>query len=65
MHHDAEPGRHIVEQQAHRFAAAFLMPADVIGKEFPTRMSWPAFFDLKHAGVCSSSPSLCARTLGF
>jgi Zn-dependent peptidase ImmA (M78 family) len=23
MHHDVEPGRHIVEQQAHRFAAAF------------------------------------------
>lgn len=47
MHHDAEPGRHVLEKQAHRFASAFLMPADVIRKEFPSRMSWPTFFDLK------------------
>jgi Zn-dependent peptidase ImmA (M78 family)/transcriptional regulator with XRE-family HTH domain len=66
MHHDAEPGRHIVEKQAHRFAAAFLMPADVIGREFPARMSWPAFFDLKQRWRVSLQALLYrARTLGF
>ncbi|HEY3193669.1 MAG TPA: ImmA/IrrE family metallo-endopeptidase [Candidatus Dormibacteraeota bacterium] len=30
LHHDAEPGRQAVEQQAHRFASAFLLPAETI-----------------------------------
>jgi Zn-dependent peptidase ImmA (M78 family) len=47
MHHDAEPGRQVVERQAQRFAAAFLMPAEAIGREFPSRMSWPVFLGLK------------------
>src|SRR5262249_12657537 len=47
MHHDAEPGRKPVENQAQRFAAAFLMPAEVIINELPSRMSWPVYFDLK------------------
>jgi len=65
MHHDVEPGRHIVEQQAHRFAAAFLLPADVIAKEFPARMSWPAFFRLKERWRVSLQALLYrARTLG-
>jgi Zn-dependent peptidase ImmA (M78 family)/transcriptional regulator with XRE-family HTH domain len=64
MHHDAEPGRHVVEKQAHRFAAAFLMPADVIAKEFPSRMSWPAYFDLKERWRVSLQALLYrARTL--
>ena len=65
MHHDAEPGRHVVEQQAHRFAAAFLLPADVIGRELPRRMSWPAFFALKQRWRVSLQALLYrARTLG-
>jgi len=65
MHHDAEPGRHVVENQANRFAAAFLMPADVIGKEFPSRMSWPVFFRLKERWRVSLQALLYrARTLG-
>lgn len=65
MHHDAESGRHIVEKQAHRFAAAFLMPANVIGEEFPSRMSWPAFFDLKQRWRVSLQALLYrARTVG-
>ncbi len=65
MHGDAEPGRHVVEQQAHRFAAAFLMPAETIGKEFPSRMSWPAFFKLKERWRISLQALLMrARTLG-
>ena len=39
--------RHVIENQAHRFAAAFPMPAGTIAKEFPHRMSWPAFIKLK------------------
>jgi Zn-dependent peptidase ImmA (M78 family)/transcriptional regulator with XRE-family HTH domain len=65
MHHDAEPGRHIVEKQAHRFAAAFMMPADVITDEFPARMSWPAYFKLKERWRVSLQALLYrARTLG-
>lgn len=47
MHHDVVPGHQALERQAQRFAAAFLMPADVIARELPRRMSWPAYFDLK------------------
>jgi len=65
MHHDAEPGRHIVEKQAHRFASAFLMPAEAIAKEFPSRMSWPAFFHLKQRWRVSLQALLYrAKTLG-
>ena len=65
MHHDVEPGRHVVEQQAHRFAAAFLLPADVIARELPGRMSWPAFFGLKERWRVSLQALLYrARTLG-
>jgi len=66
MHHDANPGRHVVEKQAHRFAAAFLMPAEIIGKEFPSRMSWPAFFSLKQRWRVSLQALLYrAKTLGI
>lgn len=65
MHCDAEPGRSIIEQQAHRFAAAFLMPAETIRKELPTRMSWSAFFALKERWRVSLQALLMrAKTLG-
>ena len=65
MHHDVEPGRHVIEQQAHRFAAAFLLPADVIIRELPRRMSWPTFFALKERWHVSLQALLYrARTLG-
>ena len=47
MHGDSEPGSKIVEDQAHRFAAEFLMPADTIIDELPTRADWNTLFDLK------------------
>ena len=47
MHRDAAPGHQLLERQAQRFAAALLMPADVIAREFPRRMSWPSYFELK------------------
>ena len=65
MHADAEPGRHVVENQAHRFAAGCLMPAETIAKEFPSRMSWPAFFKLKARWHVSLQALLMrAKTLG-
>ncbi len=65
MHHDALPGHQAVERQAQRFAAAFLMPADVIAHELPRRMSWPAYFDLKVRWRVSLQALLYrARTLG-
>ena len=65
MHADAEPGRHVIEDQAHRFAAAFLMPAETIAKEFPHRMSWPAFIKLKERWRVSLQVLLIrAKTLG-
>jgi len=47
MHHDADPGESTVERQAHQFAGAFLMPAETIKREFPKRMNWTKFFELK------------------
>lgn len=65
MHHDALPGHQSLERQAQRFAAAFLMPAHVIRRELPSRMSWPAYFDLKLRWRVSLQALLYrARTLG-
>jgi len=47
MHSDAEPGNRVLEQQAHTFAAAFLMPAENIATELPTKLDWPTFLRLK------------------
>jgi Zn-dependent peptidase ImmA (M78 family)/DNA-binding XRE family transcriptional regulator len=65
LHHDVEPGRQAVEQEAHRFAAAFLMPADAIARELPTRMRWPVYFELKQRWRVALAALLYrARTLG-
>lgn len=54
-----------VEQQAHMFAAAFLMPAADIRSELPTRADWPAFFELKRKWQVSIAALLMrAKTLG-
>jgi Zn-dependent peptidase ImmA (M78 family)/transcriptional regulator with XRE-family HTH domain len=37
MHPDPEPGNKTMERQAHAFAASFLMPADQIRDELPTK----------------------------
>lgn len=46
-----EPGTSLapkdVERQAHRFASAFLMPADQIRAELPATLDWVAFIELK------------------
>jgi Zn-dependent peptidase ImmA (M78 family) len=55
-----------VEQQAHHFAAAFLMPADDIAHELlPTRPDWPVLFELKRKWQVSLAALLMrARALG-
>ncbi|TYC18533.1 ImmA/IrrE family metallo-endopeptidase [Actinomadura syzygii] len=65
MHADAEPGEKIVEDQAHRFAAEFLMPADEIGDELPAQADWERLAELKAAwGVSMAALLYRARTLG-
>lgn len=54
-----------VEQQAHWFAAAFLMPADEIELLLPTRPDWPRLFELKKEWQVSLAALLMrAKTLG-
>ncbi len=43
LHHDAEPGSKVIENQAQAFAAAFLTPADQVVEDLPRRVDWPAF----------------------
>ncbi|QFR02731.1 ImmA/IrrE family metallo-endopeptidase [Streptomyces phaeolivaceus] len=47
MHLDAEPGSRIVENQAHDFAAEFLMPSAEILAELPQRLDWEELYALK------------------
>ena len=45
-----------VEDQAHQFAAAFLMPADDIALELPRTVDWPTLFTLKRKCKCHWPP---------
>ena len=47
MHADAEPGNRVIEDQAHRFASEFLMPAGEIEQQLPRRINWPLLQELK------------------
>ena len=47
MHDNQVWGIKEVEQQAHEFAATFLMPESDIADELPTRADWSVLFDLK------------------
>lgn len=65
LHPDTEPGSKLVEQEAHRFAAHFLMPRDEIIDDLPHRIDWPTFHDLKrHWGVSLRALVFRAHTLG-
>ena len=68
MHHDAEPGGKVAEEQANRFAAEFLMPAEEIGPHLPATTAgrgWARFAELKeHWGVSLAALLYRARTLG-
>jgi hypothetical protein len=47
MHEESDPGGRVVESQAHRFAAEFLVPADAVRDSLPTSMSSNAWLRLK------------------
>ena len=47
MHAPDDVGSKTAEQQAHRFAAAFLMPAADIRHELPAKAQWPDLVELK------------------
>jgi Zn-dependent peptidase ImmA (M78 family)/transcriptional regulator with XRE-family HTH domain len=47
MHSPDDEGSKVAEQQAHRFAAAFLMPAADIRYELPAKAQWPVLVELK------------------
>lgn len=68
MHADAEPGGRIVEDQAHRFAAELLMPADQIRDLLPVTMGgnvWRTLARLKEQwGVSIQALLYRARWLG-
>lgn len=68
MHVDAEPGGKIAEDQAHRFAAEFLMPAAQIRASLPsttTKNGWSNLAQLKeHWGVSIQSLLYRSRALG-
>jgi Zn-dependent peptidase ImmA (M78 family)/DNA-binding XRE family transcriptional regulator len=68
MHSDGEPGSRTVEDQAHRFAAELLMPADQIRPLLPVTMgggAWRTFARLKEQWSVSIQSLLYrARWLG-
>lgn len=67
MHHDAEPGGRTSEDQAHRFAAEFLMPAEEIAPLLPSSTAgkaWSRLAELKeHWGVSLAALLYRARAL--
>lgn len=66
MHADAEPGEKVVEDQAHRFAAEFLMPEQDIAAELPATPDWDRLAHLKTTwGVSLAALLYRARTLGI
>lgn len=68
MHGDAEPGGRIVEEQANRFAAEFLMPASDVRDVLPVAMGrtvWTTLGKLKEQyGVSMQALLFRARRLG-
>lgn len=64
MHVDAEPGSRTTEDQANRFAAELLMPAEEIREHLPRRADWHRFAQLKQQWNVSLQALLYrARTL--
>lgn len=68
MHHDAEPGGKVAEEQANRFASEFLMPAEEIAPFLPSSTAgkaWAQLAELKeHWGVSLAALLYRARALG-
>ncbi|WP_424183784.1 ImmA/IrrE family metallo-endopeptidase [Actinokineospora sp. G85] len=66
MHGDEEPGNNIIENQANRFAAEFLMPAEQIAPRLPARADWQLLAQLKETwGVSLQALLYRSRQLGI
>jgi Zn-dependent peptidase ImmA (M78 family)/transcriptional regulator with XRE-family HTH domain len=66
LHHDAEPGNRVVENQAQDFAAEFLTPRDEIADELPRRLDWDRLHQAKRRwGVSLKALVYRARKLGL
>ncbi|MEH6374572.1 XRE family transcriptional regulator [Streptomyces sp. KLMMK] len=66
MHVDAEPGGKIVEDQAHRFAAELLMPADALRDALPSKADYRVLAMLKEEwGVSMQALLYRSRSLGI
>lgn len=64
-HDDVDPGSQIIEQQAHSFASAFLLPADRVAKDLSSPLNWRRLIDLRHRwGVSIASLIVRAKSLG-
>jgi Zn-dependent peptidase ImmA (M78 family)/DNA-binding XRE family transcriptional regulator len=64
LHGEQIWGMKEVETQAHRFAGAFLLPAEEIRDQLPTTVDWPRLFELKrHWQVSLAALLMRARTL--
>jgi Zn-dependent peptidase ImmA (M78 family) len=64
MHDPDNAGAKIIEDQAHRFAAAFLMPASDIRSELPQTPAWNDLLAMKrYWGVSIGALLMRARTL--
>jgi Zn-dependent peptidase ImmA (M78 family)/DNA-binding XRE family transcriptional regulator len=65
MHGVGQVGDKAAERQANEFAAAFLMPAEDIKPELPSRLDWPTLLRLKAKWHISIAALLVrAKTLG-
>lgn len=65
LHGPDDAGTKPAEKQAHRFAAAFLMPADAIVDDLPRKPDWDRLISLKqHWHVSIAALLMRARTLG-
>jgi Zn-dependent peptidase ImmA (M78 family) len=65
LHAEAEPANRILERQADRFAASFLLPAHLIYDHLPTRLNWDKFGTLKQTwGVSVAALLYRAKELG-
>ncbi len=64
-HDDVDPGSQIIEQQAHRFASAFLLPVDQVAEDLTSPLDWHRLIDLRHRwGVSIASLIVRAKSLG-
>ncbi|MFL0397427.1 helix-turn-helix domain-containing protein [Streptomyces albus] len=65
MHVDAEPGSKVVENQAHRFAAELLLPANEVRDVLPSKADWRVLARLKETyGVSLQALLYRSRSLG-